>query len=162
MRTYGSLRQGLFRPHPARERIVFTNIPERLEDALRAGPADQHVFPMRYLYPAALLIAAYLRRNPFDPNADRFFGLGRKSDGSVRLNFQREYRWSGSAYSQCEISPAFLSSVGDLPDGIFVQHFSSYMPPECFCAEDLDCMRVAKLAQNERILIFGQCGRATQ
>jgi hypothetical protein len=86
---------------------MFPNIPQRVEDSLRASPPEERVFPLRYVIPAGLLIAEYLRQNPLGPSADRFFNVGRKSDGSSTFEFSTRILMVGERLFAMRNQPGF-------------------------------------------------------
>jgi hypothetical protein len=62
---------------------MFDNIPERLVCAVRAISSEERVFPLRYVIPAGLVIAEYLRRFATGPSAEKFFDFKPNADGST-------------------------------------------------------------------------------
>jgi hypothetical protein len=62
---------------------MFENIPDRLVKAIKDIPAEDRVFPMRYLVPAGLVIVEYLRSSPTGLEADKFFDFKLRPDGSI-------------------------------------------------------------------------------
>jgi len=62
---------------------MFGNVPEQLTDAIKSISEDERRFPLRYVIPAGLVIANYLRRNPTGLGSDNFFDFEPNPDGSV-------------------------------------------------------------------------------
>lgn len=62
---------------------MFDDVPDLLVKTIKEIPAEERKPPLRYVIPAGLVIAQYIRKYASGPQADQFFDLNPKPDGSV-------------------------------------------------------------------------------
>ena len=85
----------------------FPNVPHRLARAVLTTPDEMRVLPHRYLYPAAFVIAEYLRRNPTGSEADAFFDFKPKADSSVSFEHTIRVTMVGETLFLLRSQPGF-------------------------------------------------------